>query len=189
VTRALPFTQASIRRRIAAARSAGLQIIAIDPDGEVQTMKGPAKSSLRLLNCFEAAAYCRCTDSQFRDLIADRLLPKHSSRDRYMWDRMALDVALKSIDVRPRFSTSAEVYFIETERFIKIGFSGSAKVRMWHLQTATPYDLKLLGVINGDEECEQCIHALFAHRRHRGEWFRKSSGLLAYIEWLRARKS
>lgn len=35
------------------------------------------------------------------------------------------------------------------------------------------------------EENEAGLHLTFAHIRHRGEWFRKSPGLLAYIAWLK----
>ena len=35
MTRAVPFTQASVRRAIAAAEKAGLQVTAIKPDGTV----------------------------------------------------------------------------------------------------------------------------------------------------------
>jgi hypothetical protein len=45
MTKALPFTQASICRRIEAARKAGLYVIGIAPDGTVLTADKPAAGS------------------------------------------------------------------------------------------------------------------------------------------------
>jgi hypothetical protein len=39
MTRAVPFTQASVRRAIAAAQKAGLQVTAIRPDGTILVTK------------------------------------------------------------------------------------------------------------------------------------------------------
>jgi hypothetical protein len=39
MTRALPYTQASVRRRIEAARKAGLNVTGIAPDGTVLTVE------------------------------------------------------------------------------------------------------------------------------------------------------
>lgn len=47
--------------------------------------------------------------------------------------------------------------------------------------------MPLLHTIRGDERIEQKLHAMFADLRVRGEWFKKSAGLAAYIEWLKVR--
>jgi hypothetical protein len=45
VTKGLPFTQAAVRRAIAAARKEGLHVIAIRPDGTVVVGESPVKIS------------------------------------------------------------------------------------------------------------------------------------------------
>jgi hypothetical protein len=52
MTRALPYTQASVRRRIEAAKKAGLSVTGIAPDGTVLTVEktttGPSLSPVSL---------------------------------------------------------------------------------------------------------------------------------------------
>jgi hypothetical protein len=48
MTRALPFTEASLRRAIAAARKAGLQVTGIGPDGTVLVANSVDNSAARL---------------------------------------------------------------------------------------------------------------------------------------------
>jgi hypothetical protein len=45
MTRALPFTQASVLRRISAAQKAGLRVTGIGPDGTVLTDTGESDNS------------------------------------------------------------------------------------------------------------------------------------------------
>ena len=42
MTRAVPFTQAKVRRAIAAAKGAGLRVVGIRPDGTVLVQEGDA---------------------------------------------------------------------------------------------------------------------------------------------------
>lgn len=77
------------------------------------------------------------------------------------------------------------VYFIEMGDFIKIGWSAWPPTRRENLQTANPYDLVMLGAFPGTPDNEQSLHRMFARFHRRGEWFRKSPTLLAYIAWLK----
>ena len=52
---------------------------------------------------------------------------------------------------------------------------------MAQLQTACPYELKLLWVTDGDPEEEQSIHESLKHENIRGEWFRPGKDVLNTI--------
>jgi hypothetical protein len=75
-----------------------------------------------------------------------------------------------------------EVYFVTDGELIKIGYSGSAKVRMKALKSAAGKDLKLLKVVPGTRDDESRFHKLFQHLRVQGEWFRRDPELLGFIE-------
>jgi hypothetical protein len=79
------------------------------------------------------------------------------------------------------------IYFIECGAYIKIGFASSLKARLSSLATATPYPLKVLAAIKGDQQTERSLHDRFAAAFHRGEWFRKTPELLTFINRLSAR--
>lgn len=191
MTARLPFTELAVRRAIAEAEGDGKRVsaVTVKPDGSVvvvayPTGEGPIHRAPRIVPLADAAAYCRCCEPDFRALVKEGLLPRDIGRQ---WDRKALDLALAKMDMRPGIHCYESVYFITDGRFIKIGFSGSVEVRLQAIQASTPYDLTLIGSIHGGEQVEQRIHSLFPHLRHRGEWFRQSPGLLAYIHWLMAR--
>lgn len=65
------------------------------------------------------------------------------------------------------------VYFIEVVDLdrVKIGSSDNVRARMTQIQTCTPFDLRLIGVVPGGHAREQDLHAFFAEHRVRGEWF------------------
>jgi hypothetical protein len=56
---------------------------------------------------------------------------------------------------------------------VKIGRSKDIKVRLRSLQTGSPYDLKLMGWINSDDDkqLEYELHQRYANRHIRLEWF------------------
>jgi hypothetical protein len=68
------------------------------------------------------------------------------------------------------------IYFISnaTTGAIKIGYSKNPSKRLFGLQTATPDQLSLLGVIQGGLEHEAGYHERFASHRLQGEWFSKA---------------
>lgn len=80
-----------------------------------------------------------------------------------------------------------DLYFIEcqcAERHIKIGVSVNVLVRLVNMRAHCPYELKLLKAAPGDAHLEIELHQRFAGDRVRGEWFRRSPELLAYIDAL-----
>ncbi len=60
------------------------------------------------------------------------------------------------------------VYFIRCGDFFKIGCSDDIPRRLKDMETNNPYELELIEV----DEDEQFWHKVFAHRHHRGEWYR-----------------
>jgi len=79
---------------------------------------------------------------------------------------------------------SGYIYFIQMGEIgpIKIGFTKDVKKRLFFLQTATPYSLRLLCVFPGNEEMEREIHTCLGDIRLRGEWFLPHPFLLRAIE-------
>lgn len=80
------------------------------------------------------------------------------------------------------------VYFI-TADFpgfpIKIGISEIHNMRFSALQTAIPYEIKVLAVLPTENAIlERQIHRKFEHIRMRGEWFQSTPELLDYITYL-----
>jgi hypothetical protein len=84
----------------------------------------------------------------------------------------------------------SEVYFISCEwgtlgRYaVKIGFARNPKAKMRVMQVGCPYDLHLLGVMEGGREMESKLHHRFAEHRIRGEWFNLSLEIRQFIKGL-----
>lgn len=196
MTRPVTFTKAQVRRAIKAAESAGLRVrrVTVNPDGSITLDHRPMTEQEKieanpLVKAHDAAKFARCaTVQQFRLLVSEGIFPKGISNRK--WDLRKLGVAIKQASIEPDASSIfGEIYFLETGGFIKIGYSMGADVRITQLQTASPYELILIGTIKGSLRNEEQLHSRLRHLRHRGEWFRKTNGLLAYIQWLRANAS
>jgi hypothetical protein len=56
------------------------------------------------------------------------------------------------------------------------------KARLINLATANPYPLKVLATVEGGKNIERSFHDRFADSFHRGEWFRKTPELIAFID-------
>jgi hypothetical protein len=78
------------------------------------------------------------------------------------------------------------VYFAQdpASTEIKIGFSRSVRSRLAGLGRP----VRLLATREGNREVESAIHHRFRHARVRGEWFRPTPELLAYIEEISSSK-
>ena len=71
----------------------------------------------------------------------------------------------------------AHLYFIQIAKGrhpVKIGRANRPEVRLATLQVASPYELKLLGTLDGCGDYEIGFHAFLGRDRMRGEWFRWS---------------
>ena len=74
------------------------------------------------------------------------------------------------------------VYFIESNEFVKIGTTKDVHARIRILQTGSPFPMKLVGAIPGNERRERDIHKAFEHSHAYNEWFHKSPELMEYID-------
>lgn len=84
-------------------------------------------------------------------------------------------------DIRAAFDLVV-VYFIECGDYIKIGYTEELKQRVQALSAAIPYPITVLATMFGNWETEKSLHRRFASSRHKGEWFRKTPDLLAFID-------
>lgn len=86
---------------------------------------------------------------------------------------------------RSRKTGTGFVYFIAASGTgnVKIGFSADdPNKRLRSLQTGCPNELELLYSEPGAVADEKAYHALFAHLRVRGEWFRDDTELRAFLD-------
>ena len=109
----------------------------------------------------------------------------------------AVDVLRRGIeDIRrandlPRIPRSRKgdpfIYFIRAGKAgpIKIGLTCSVTDRRAGLQVCCPDELTVLASMKAPKEAERELHRHFAPERIRGEWFRASPRLLAYVEQVR----
>ena len=79
-------------------------------------------------------------------------------------------------------SNGSGVYFIQCEEYVKIGVALDISKRLYTLQVSNPHDLVLLLLIEGDRQLESSLHYKFTKDRIRGEWFRLSPKIEAFIE-------
>lgn len=78
------------------------------------------------------------------------------------------------------------VYFIQrgSKREVKIGSAYGVRSRFGSLKTASPDDLRLIGVLAGDDKTEREMHKRFKAHWIRREWFRLEGELAAFIKQL-----
>lgn len=78
--------------------------------------------------------------------------------------------------------SKGSVYFIADEDgFIKIGHARNVGSRLQSLQTASRQALRVVGSTPGSISDEKALHAKFASAHVRGEWFRPTAELVAYV--------
>lgn len=75
------------------------------------------------------------------------------------------------------------IYFIQAGPSgpIKIGYTADFRSRLAAYETHSPTDMTPLAVMDGSEFLEQQLHVQFSDARIKGEWFRPTEALLAYI--------
>lgn len=122
----------------------------------------------------EAARYVGVGVKRFDTLVSlDQLpQPKVMGEGVYVWDRFWLKMP----------HGAGDVYFIRCNDRVKIGYAKNVEARLADLQVGSPYDLEILGTVSGGHEEEGRLHTLFYQDRIRGEWFRLSDAILAFIE-------
>jgi hypothetical protein len=97
-------------------------------------------------------------------------------------DVMRLLDAILTLEEGPKVrDEEGSVYFIDGGEHIKIGFTRSLASRLKKMGTDVPGGPKILLIQPGSFKTEKVVHRQFAADRVRGEWFRKSPTLLAFI--------
>lgn len=87
--------------------------------------------------------------------------------------------------IRPREARPTKLYFIQAglDGPIKIGRAVDPRQRLAQLQTASPYELRLLASWDiEDGISELAVHARFEDAHLRGEWFEPVPELLRFVE-------
>jgi hypothetical protein len=74
------------------------------------------------------------------------------------------------------------VYLIRSGKFIKIGFTTDIRRRLETLQIGNPIKLVLVGLIPGDTKAERRFQDRFGAALHRGEWFKITTEMQAFID-------
>lgn len=79
------------------------------------------------------------------------------------------------------------VYFIQAQHRVKIGFTNDVVARIAQLQTGSAHPLQLLAILpNVSITVERRLHRFFAEYRVQGEWFQLTGGLASLIRHVQA---
>jgi hypothetical protein len=84
---------------------------------------------------------------------------------------------------KSRVTATGVVYFLAAGAadIVKIGFTTNLDGRIRSLKTGSPTDVEVLLAITGTMTTERELHKRFAADRLRGEWFRRSAPIEAFI--------
>jgi hypothetical protein len=87
---------------------------------------------------------------------------------------------------RTKASVAGGVYLLHCNGLYKIGLGSDVKKRIKQLQTGTPFEITHIHTVPTatPDVLEAELHARFAHKRVRGEWFALDAGDVAYIKGL-----
>ena len=121
--------------------------------------------------------------------IAEAKAEKYRKQKDLQEKRTALCVLIDDPDIKHK-KLNSFVYFIQGENGgpIKIGLSQDVKKRLYALQIGHPDNLVVLVDIPGDEVVELEMHKKFDDCRLRGEWFKPTDRLLAFIKSIKKSK-
>jgi len=153
-------------------------------------------SSQRALSPLEAAQVLgigqACVDRFIRDgLLTARALPQSFAIDASdledftaVYEEFRQDYRTKGhvfINVGLPKARIKGVYFVLSNRHVKIGHASDIRSRILGLQTSHPELLQLLAWEDGGYKRERELHQQFAAHRERGEWFRPEGDLREHI--------
>jgi hypothetical protein len=81
-------------------------------------------------------------------------------------------------------NTKGYVYFIQCDKWFKVGATTDVYRRFHDIQVCNPFDVSLFHVIKTDDMrlTEKLFQALFGRVERRGEWFELSEKNLQYIK-------
>lgn len=102
--------------------------------------------------------------------------------------RSALFKKAYNYHIQLKQAYQSRVYFVQvcfpdgTRGPIKIGCSKNVEIRVGCLQSCNPYELRVLGTIQGYRDIEQEWHDRFSASHLRGEWYAPTDELLEAIK-------
>jgi len=73
------------------------------------------------------------------------------------------------------------IYFIRQNEEVKIGYTQNIETRLADLQVASPFELSVMLLIEGDLELESELHRTFEDYRIRGEWYWLNDDMKKFI--------
>lgn len=73
------------------------------------------------------------------------------------------------------------IYFIQSEQYVKIGYTSNLKARYKKYVTENPNPVRLLGSIKGGMDIEKKLHKRFGEFKHNREWFHLNDTVRAMI--------
>lgn len=137
----------------------------------------------RYLQCFNATEACRgvydSDDDNVLATIGSQNLSKPYIREMVNERLAELKVQNKQqVAVKPMKRKARIVYLIcAANGLVKIGKTSDIVRRLNTLNTMSPIDLELLGVVASDcaSEIEGALHTKFSDKRIKGEWFALTS--------------
>jgi hypothetical protein len=73
----------------------------------------------------------------------------------------------------PTVAPASVIYFVECGAYVKVGYTKEAllRTRMSGMISENPYDLTLIGTVDGGYRAEVKLHELMEEWRHKREWF------------------
>jgi hypothetical protein len=84
-------------------------------------------------------------------------------------------------EVQKWLDAPSHVYFILSDRRVKIGVSTNWRERVDSIIRSSSHDAQLILVVPGDRSYEQGLHDLFEDYRANGEWFDCEGKLLEFL--------
>ena len=73
------------------------------------------------------------------------------------------------------------IYFLKSDKYVKIGYSKNPKKRISILKISIPFEMEVIGIIEGDLKKESQLHRMFSKLRVQGEWFLLTEEIIDYI--------
>lgn len=83
--------------------------------------------------------------------------------------------------LREANETSSFVYFIRSNKLVKIGYTRDVKQRLTTLKIGNHEKLELLFSLRGGLKLEDYFHSLFSKDHARGEWFKFSDRIRYFL--------
>jgi len=117
----------------------------------------------------------------------DHVTPESLERLAFALSEIAMEHRANHMPT-PKVKLEGFVYFAwsDTEKLVKIGWSGNPEVRLRDFKTATAGSVRLVYQTKALRVDERRIHAALKRDRTSGEWFRPSDALTAMIRALEA---